>query len=367
MIQDFVISETATKKLEKLTAGIIAKPGKFVDPKDCQEIVDQLNFSELKKQILAIIEEKFNLTEVDFLGILRLAYLTEVPTWKYTNEFVRCAQAAFGANSWLENFTLKVWTPDEELHAAPFLLLLMIFGYSEEQLRREADEVEAINFVHVGGKTAVHVTTFGVLQEFLTDNWHGLIAMILKLASALAALLAIWVKRRETLHRVWYSKMTSIMVLDNPSQNIPIVAESSVLFELPGNSLIPHIQRWAEMWIKKVGGVDDIIENTIHYAFDMVGGNTTNLGHLGLEYIERKRLNVGRLSPDLIGKLKGPASLFSGWGDELVGQAVLSKVGLDYLYLTEKGRKDRSRLLSVPQKLLRPRVAKLLPANLGFA
>jgi hypothetical protein len=68
-----------------------------------------------------------------------------------------------------------------------------------------------------------------MVQEYLTDNWHGLIASLLKEASPQAAYMATRIKRRETLHTAWYRDMTALQIEANPTY-VTYVAEEVARF-----------------------------------------------------------------------------------------------------------------------------------------
>ena len=77
--------------------------------------------------------------------------------------------------------------------------MLQSLGYSEEQLKNEMTDVKGIHYEHCCGKTPVELPTYGIAQEYLTDNWHGMISMLLRDVAPYAAQSATAVKRRETL------------------------------------------------------------------------------------------------------------------------------------------------------------------------
>ena len=85
--------------------------------------------------------------------------------------------------------------------------MFLNLGFSDAELDREIRETRERQYIHGSGDTPVHITTFGMIQEYLTDNWHGLIAGLMKNSAPEAAYIANRIKQRETLHTVWYRDM----------------------------------------------------------------------------------------------------------------------------------------------------------------
>src|SRR6185295_16803050 len=111
----------------------------------------------------------------------KLALMTECATESYAT-VIRERAEMFDAD-WLARFNDRVWVPDELTHHAPYKYILLNLGFAESELNREIKETQEKQYVHYGGDTPVHITTFGMIQEYLTDNWHGLISNLLRDAS----------------------------------------------------------------------------------------------------------------------------------------------------------------------------------------
>ena len=164
------------------------------------------------RAVLANLPE--GVSEDDFVGILKLALLTECATESYAN-VISSIGNEFGA-TWLSRFTQRVWAPDEITHHTPYRLMLLDLGFSCEELDREIKDTQEKQYLHTGARTPVNITTFGMIQEYLTDSYHGLIAGMLRKSAPEAAHMVFRVKRRETLHAAWYRDMTAIQVESNP-------------------------------------------------------------------------------------------------------------------------------------------------------
>ncbi len=146
--------------------------------------------------------------------------------------------------------------------------------------------------MHYGGDTPVHVTTFGMVQEYLTDNWHGLIANLLRQASPQAAYMATRIKRRETLHTAWYRDMTALQIEANPSY-AGYVAEEVAHFRMPGNSLVPELQGQAQRWLPLMGADFERIYRDVFRLLHRTMGNARLTGELLVRMASEKGVHLG--------------------------------------------------------------------------
>ena len=323
----YYLPESALPKLEALVDRIQADPGEMINVNELQAACEQLNV----KQVVETLPE--GLTEEDLVGMLKLAMLTESATDSYAAVFEEGARA-YGA-PWLTRFNQNVWVPDEHTHYTPYKFMLQSLGYTESQLDKEIQEVQDKNYEHCCGSTPVELTTYGVIQEYLTDNWHGLISKLLKPSAPYAAHAANMVKRRETLHTVWYRGMTAVQVEENPEM-LGMVADTMLSFEMPGTSLTPEFGTKALHWMH---GVDldfgrvakDLVRN-----FSEVAGNVRRSGQMLMEMAVRRGYPIGPFPPRII---KGAMDRLGGMGYGLIGEAILDRVGLPLP--NAQGKQDR--------------------------
>lgn len=318
----------AHARLEALVDGIEARPGDMIDVREFQDLQERMDL----RTVLATLPE--GLTEEDFAGILRLALLTECATETYGDAFEVRAKR-YGA-PWLSRFNERVWVPDELTHHTPYKYILMGLGFAETEIDRDIRHTQEIDFIHKGGDTPVHVTTFGIVQEYLTDNWHGLIARMLRKASPEASYMATRIKRRETLHTRWYRDMTALQVEADP-RFMTSVAEALLKFEMPGNTLVPELQQSVGRWMPMMGAdFERITRDMVRLIYETMS-DTRATGALLVEIAAEKNFSLGPISPRLIqtavNRLGGP-----GYG--LLGEALLERVGLSYLFRCERGQQD---------------------------
>jgi hypothetical protein len=339
----YLIPEPASTQLELMVQRIEANPGKFVDPAEyeCEQDIG-LVLSTLPPE----------LSQDDFAGILKLAMLTECATDSYAAEISR--RGAMFEADWLVRFNERVWVPDEYTHAAPFKGILLAMGFSEDELDREIREAQERPFVHAGGQTPVQVTTFGMVQEYLTDHWHGLIARLLKPGAPDAARMIFHVKQRETLHMAWYRDMTAVQVGANPELFHQIASELSS-FRLPGNSVAPEIQCHAEDWLKKMGANFNQVARDLVRHLRTVSDSESALGCILLEAASERFPGLKPARSDLGRWL---LSRFDGLAYSLVGEAVLERLGLTSFLESPAGHGVGSQI----RRVLRGELARRLPA-----
>jgi hypothetical protein len=324
----YAIPDAARAKLDALVDRIEARPGDLIDVTEFQALQERMNV----RAVLATLPEE--LSEEDFAGILRLALLTECATETYGDAFdVRAKQ--FDA-PWLARFNERVWVPDELTHHTPYKYILMSLGYAEAELDRDIRHTQEVDFRHKGGDTPVHVTTFGIVQEYLTDNWHGLIARMLRAASPEASYMATRIKRRETLHTVWYRDMTALQVEANP-RFMASVAEALLKFEMPGNTLAPELQGQVGRWMPLMGAdFERITRDMVRLIYETMS-DTRATGALLVEIAAEKGFSLGPVSPRVV---QAAVNRLGGPGYGLLGEALLERVGLSYLFRREKGGQD---------------------------
>ncbi|MBF6599382.1 MAG: hypothetical protein IVW36_02595 [Dehalococcoidia bacterium] len=327
---DYAIPTEAAERLDALVTRIEARPGDMIRAHEFASMQDRLN-------VRAVIETlPEGLSEDDFAGVLKLALLTECATETYGDAF-RERAVRYDA-SWLGRFNDRVWVPDELTHHTPYRSMLLSMGLSDAELDREIRDVRQANYIHDGGDTPVHVTTFGIVQEYLTDNWHGLIAGLLRKAAPEAAYMATRVKRRETLHTVWYRDMVALQVEANPLL-LPHVAEALLGFQMPGNQLAPQWQSQVSRWMPYMGADFERIARDLVRLLHTALGDAATTGRLLVELAAAKGFRVGPVSPRV---LQAAANRLGGPGFGLLGEALLERVGLAYMFRQPAGATDRA-------------------------
>lgn len=322
------LSQQAVARLEARVQQIVDKPGDLITPGEYQEAHKHIDM----RAVVASLPE--GLTEEDLAGILRLAMRTECDTLVYGREFD--IRAKRNNAPWLGRFNSDVWVPDELGHTDPFKQSLMAMGISEEQLDSEIKEVQEIPFEHKGGESTTAVTTFGVVQEYLTDNWHGLIADLLEPAAPKAAAMARRVKRRETLHTMWYRDMTAIQIEDNPLLWRE-VALGVIKFEMPGNQLAPDLEAKVGQWLPTMGGNYERIFKDLVRHLSMVCTDSQMLGQMVIKIAAAKGFKMKDID---LKYLDFAVNRLGAPGAGIIGEALLQKMGLDKVFMAQKGAQD---------------------------
>ena len=312
----YALPRSASQRIEPLLDSIERRANVAVEPRELENIHERLNV----RDVVADLPE--GLSEEDFVGILKLAMLTECATDSYAAVFYEGAEEHNAP--WLKRFTERTWVPDEYTHTAPFKAMLMSMDFSEEELDAEIARVQGATYVHACGRTPVELTTFGMIQEYLTDHWHGLIAKLLRNRAPVAADLATRVKRRETLHYVWYQRMSAAQVEANP-ELVSLVADTVSTFNMPGVSLVPEYQLRALEWLPPMGADLQRNARAIIRSLYEVAGNTRRAGEILMDVAVLRGIPIAKLSPE---RVQGLIERLGGRGYSLLGEAVLDSVGL---------------------------------------
>ena len=107
-LDKYRVPSSSQQALDTLVDNIEAFPGDLIRPGEFDELLCSLNM----RVVLANLPE--GVSEDDFVGILKLALLTECATESYA-DVISSIGDEFGA-SWLSRFTRRVWAPDEITH-----------------------------------------------------------------------------------------------------------------------------------------------------------------------------------------------------------------------------------------------------------
>ena len=316
MSSPYVLPSDTTARLNLIVHEIETGPLATVPP-------GEMDPPDVPLNIKAVVDDlPEGLDEEDMVGIISLSMLTECATDSYAQVFLDAAKEYDAP--WLGRFTERVWVPDEYTHTDPFKLMLMDLGFSETELKASIKETQEKVYVHTCGKTPVELTTFGMIQEFLTDNWYGMIASLFQNKAPEAARMATRVKRRETLHYIWYKDLTAVQVQADPGL-LPLVAHAVTSFSMPGGSLVPQYQSRVLSWMKPAG--TDFQRNAREMIRQMyeIAGDSKHAGQLLIDIAVASGISIGALSSS---RLQGMLDRIGGLGYALLGEAVLECVGL---------------------------------------
>ena len=351
----YYLPQSGASKLEAMVDRIEANPGDLINVKRLQEASDDLDI----RKVMATLPE--GVSEDDFVGMLKLAMLTESATDSYAAVFEEGARQ-YGA-PWLSRFNQRVWVPDEHTHYTPYKLMLLSLGHAEEELLGEVRDVRGAHYEHCCGKSPVELTTYGVIQEYLTDHWHGLIARLLKQGAPRAAQVVNRVKGRETLHTVWYRDMTAVQVEENPEM-LEMVAETICSFQMPGTSLVPHLGGRATDWMSRAN-VDFVrLARELVRNFSEVAVSVRRTGELLIDIAVHRGSRLGPFPPRLVqralNRLGGP-----GYG--LIGEAILEKVGLPFPERSAAGQDSGLRFYSGAYERIRARARRFIAAHIDLS
>ena len=350
----YYLPPSAAPKLEALVDEIQARPGELIDVNEIRAAGDQLNV----REVVDSLPEGFS--EEDFVGVLKLALLTECATDSYGAVFEQGAKEWDAP--WLGRFNRDIWVPDEHTHYTPYLPMLLSLGFSEEELDREMVEIREKHYEHCCGNSPIELTTYGVIQEYLTDNWHGLIAQLLRERAPYASHCANLVKRRETLHTVWYRDMTAVMVEENPDM-LSMVTDTMMSFEMPGTSLVPPLGNRATEWMGKLEV--DFKRMAIDFVriFSEAAGTMRRNGELLVDIAVRRGYKMGPFPPKLVQRA---LNLLGGPGYGLLGEAVLERVGLPLPRDTDKNQNSGMRFYTGIYEKIRAKARTFIASKIDL-
>ena len=132
------------------------------------------------------------------------------------------------------------------------------------------------------------------------------------------------VKRRETLHTVWYRDMTAVQVEENPEM-LGMVADTIMTFQMPGTSLVPPLGTRALEWMGKTNTDFGKVARELVRNFSDVAGSVKRAGQLFVDLAAKRGMSVG---PIPLSSARRALDRIGGPGYGLVGEAVLDKFGL---------------------------------------
>lgn len=340
------VPDATTRALNGLVARIQANPGRMIRPGEFDELQERVQARAAGRNL------PDGLDSDDLAGILRLTLLTECATESYARLFE--GGAARYAAPWLGRFVRDVWTPDEQTHADPYKLMLLDLGYGDAELDDQVRETQQREYRHAGGETPFHLTVFGMLQEHLTDTWHGLVARLLEPGAPEAAWMATRIKRRETLHSIWYRDMSALQLEGNPAL-LGHLVETLLLFKMPGNSLVPELQASAHAWMPAMGLDHERLRKDLVRLMHHVVGDVRTTGALMLQLAAERG---DRLGPLRAKHVRAAVNRLGGPGQGLLGEALLERVGLGYLFRDGTGVDGDAGMVGRLRGLLRRWIAR---------
>lgn len=266
----------------------------------------------------------------DFIGTLWLSLLTESATNTYADEFVKSGKEY--KQPWLSRFTDEIWRPDELMHHLPFEVMLRDLGYSEKELKKAIKEAQEKDYIHESGKTPVHLTTFGMVQEYLTDNWYLLQWQMLDKQSPEAHMVA-RVKQRERLHTGWYRDMTALQVEEN-LELVPYMAETFARFKMPGNTVAQEFQAKVPNWLPLMGADFGRMKRDLLKLVAEATKTPLAAGKLVLSVAEQQGQKIGPFS---VSQINSALQRFGTTGYGLLGEAFLESVAGKKPFSADRG------------------------------
>ncbi|MCH2318374.1 MAG: hypothetical protein MK369_00620 [SAR202 cluster bacterium] len=266
------------------------------------------------------------MTADDLIDSFRLSLITESLTDQYSKTF-QIGAHMYGAQ-WLQDYVVGFWEPDEYGHADPFKNVLVDFGINETKLQLEIDEAKhTVDYQtkHTSGFHPIALTTYGMIQECITDYWYELQRGFFPASSNTAKVIS-KVKGREALHTVQFRNLTALQLEEDPALLAEII-NASASFQMPSNHIpnVFDIERKTQDWIPKMNGSVVELLKRIILNLNVTLDDNGKLGKLLIEYAttsERKFIN--HVPNSLVKKALNTFPVSHG----IVGEAMLEQLGL---------------------------------------
>ena len=314
------ISENMQNQLREYVKTQTKRQG-FVESEDLEGLETSVNPQNLD------LNEGFTLD--DLIKTFKLSMVTESLTDQYAVVHLEGAKK-YNAD-WFHDYIAGFWVPDELGHMEPHKKVLINLGLYEEDLDRElkyAAEQTSYPPKHRGGILPVQLTTYGMIQECVTDYWYKLQANIFPIKSkARKAILK--VKGREALHTFQFRNLTAFQLEDDPGLLEPFL-ETVCNFEMPGNH-IPNVKEYehkAVEWIPYMNGsVFEQLKRIIRNLYKTLE-DPLQFGKLMLKYADSREMQIISFLPNSY-VLKVANAL--KWSHGIVGEVILEQVGLSNL------------------------------------
>ena len=272
------------------------------------------------------IVETSGLTAEEVVDSFRLSLITESLTEQYSETY-KLGAKMFDAQ-WLNDYVVGFWEPDENGHADPFKNILLDFGLDQKVIADQIDEAKHTTdykIHHEAGFSPIALTTYGMIQECITDYWYELQRNFFPKSSNTNKVIS-KVKGREALHTVQFRDLTAFQLEADPSL-LPEIIHSTINFSMPSNHIpvVQEIEAKTQEWLPKMDG--DVTELLRRIIFHINGSlnDKTRLGQLLTEYASASENRFLALVPNHV--LSSAISHLKG-GYGLVGEIILEQLGL---------------------------------------
>ena len=291
---------------------------KTVNSKDLESMFESFSPEDL------IVQS--GMTADDLIDSFRLSLITESLTEQYSKTF-QIGARMYGAQ-WLQDYVLGFWEPDEYGHADPFKNILVDFGINETDLRVDIDEAkQGVEYEtkHASGFHPIALTTYGMIQECITDYWYELQRGFSPANSNTSKVIS-KVKGREALHTVQFRNLTALQLEADPSLLTEII-NASTSFQMPSNHIpnVSDIESKTQEWIPKMNGSVIELLRRIVANLNMALDDNRNLGKLLIEYATAsERKFIDQVPNTLVKKALNTFPASHG----IVGEAMLEQLGL---------------------------------------
>ena len=272
------------------------------------------------------IVEGSSMTPAELIESFRLSMITESLTEEYSKTFNLGASQY--QSDWLGRYVSEFWEPDEMGHADPFKNILQDFGVDRSVINSEiADARSETDYFlhHSSGLHPISLTTYGIIQECITDYWYELQRGFFPDESNTSKILG-YVKGREALHTVQFRDLTAMQIELDPYL-MEQVLFAAVNFQMPANHIptVKDIESKTQSLIPKMNGsVYELLIRVTQNIHESLNDKPL-LGKTILGHASRSEKKFFGLIPQST-LVVCMSNLRGGYG--LVGELLLDQLGL---------------------------------------
>ena len=266
------------------------------------------------------------MSAVELTDTFRLSFITESLTEQYAETFHKGAH--IHEAQWLSDYITGFWEPDEKGHADPFRNVLTDFGIDKRKLEIEvelANEQTNYSSKHGSGLHPISLTTYGLIQECITDYWYELQRSFFPSKSYTAKAIG-QVKGREALHTVQFKTLTAIQLEQDPLL-LELIIQTIKNFQMPANHIptVSSIEHRTQSWIPHMNGsIYELLKRILSNIYAVLQDKGL-FGKILLEYAsESEQRILARFPNEVISR--AISSMRGGPG--FVGELILEDLGI---------------------------------------
>ena len=204
-----------------------------------------------KRRPLALEDYDLDAIQVDLISpdlAQCLRFVAEVESFSDKPAKHLLESADNSGATWQRNFVEDIWFPEEQMHGVLLRELAIRCGVSQSLIDGEIEQVRAREFKIGANYSSLKANTYGFLQEATT--WRFYQAMQSATFDPVLKRVLNDIARQENFHRHVYLEGAETILKHNPNAGGEVV-EAVAEFIMPGEHMVPELNREAPRWAKK--------------------------------------------------------------------------------------------------------------------